>query len=553
MSPEAASATRPAPAALPRIRSALAAFASPAIRVEVAVVVCLTALAAILRLYDLMSVPPGFHGDEGLAGLDAQRILDEGWIGPYLPSALGTTSGAFYWTAAVFRVFGESPFSVRLSFAILGIATVPLSYAAFRLMYDRRIAVLAATILAVMSWHIHFSRVAFVPVTWPLMEMATLAFLFAGIRTGRHVFFALAGFAFGGGLYGYLIYPIFVVALGVYLGVLMLTMYRHRLLEFARQMAIFSLCTLLIALPLIEFANDRDSPYWDRFETYSVTKSPQYKAADGPYGKIEFFTGRARTYFRGFVDSPPFDGADATGTKPILDRVSPILMLFGLGITLTRWRRHEYVLPLLMLILLPLGALSSQDGMYRRTLGLAPIFALLAALPLALAWEWVDKTFKDWQTRTTSYVVLGGVLAVVTLLNFNLYFDEVRNDSQSKWVFAREIAEASQYLRHLDEEPYVYFYSARWSINYETRLYLAPGVEGEDRSEQFSPDQPGSLDGIDRSRETLLLFLPPYETLVEEAIARYPGGRLVQELDADGALLFSAYHLPATAPPSAAH
>ncbi len=521
------------------------------IRAELVPLTLITAVAAVLRLVDLMGVPPGFHGDEGLAGLDAMRITRDGWIGPYLPSALGTTSGAFYWTAAVFRIFGESPYSVRLSFAILGIATVPLTYGAFRLMYERRVAVLASTILAVMFWHIHFSRVAFVPVTWPLMEMATLLLLFAGFRTGRLIFFVLAGLAFGGGLYGYLIYPIFMIALAGYLLLIMVTRYRRRLLEFARQMALFSLATVVIALPLIQFAKDPDSPYWDRFRTYSITKSPEYQAAHGFNGKLEFFTGRTRTFFRGFVDSPPFDGADATGIKPILDKFSPFLMIAGLVIAFARWRRYEYWLPILMLVVLPAGALSSQDGMYRRTLGLAPFFALLAALPLAVAWDWLDR-MKEWQTRSAGQIVIVGVVLVVGLLNYHLYFDTMRNDAQSKWVFAREIAEASQYMRHLEQKPYVYFYSARWSFNYETRQYLAPGIEGEDRSQEFSPSHTVSLGGIDRSRDTLLLFLPPYQDEVPEALALYPGGRFVQAIDSDGAVLFAAYHLPpvgVSAPP----
>ena len=541
------------PALADASRTLARVLASPVVRAELLPLGFITFVAAVLRLLDLMEVPPGFHGDEGLAGMDALRITREGWIGPYLSSALGTTSGAFYWTAAVFRIFGESPFTVRLSFAILGVATIPLTYLTFRLMFDRRIAILASALLAVMSWHIHFSRVAFVPVTWPLMEMATLSLLFAGFRTGRWPFFALAGLAFGGGLYGYLIYPIFMVALAVYLLLVMLTAYRRRLLEFARYMAPFALCTVLIALPLIQFARDPDSLYWDRFRTYSITKSPEYQAADGLIGKAEFFAGRARTFFRGFVASPPIDYADATGIKPILDRLSPVLMVAGLVIAFSRWRRHEYLLPILMLIIVPAAALSSQDGMYRRTLGLAPFLALLAALPLALVWEQVER-IKDWQLRSASYTLIGGVVAVVALFNFHLYFDTMRNEEQSKWVFAREIAAASQYLRHLDEEPYVYFYSARWSFNYETRQYLAPGVQGEDRSQEFGPDHAFSLEGIDRSRESVLLFLPPYQPNVNEAMAQYPGGAPVVRVDPDGAVLFVAYHLPpaaATAPPAA--
>lgn len=47
-------------------------------------ILAITALAAFLRLYKLTEIPPGIIGDEGLMGINARRILDEGWIGAYV-------------------------------------------------------------------------------------------------------------------------------------------------------------------------------------------------------------------------------------------------------------------------------------------------------------------------------------------------------------------------------------------------------------------------------------------------------------------------------------
>jgi len=69
------------------------ALVSPVVLTEVVPVALATALAAVVRVTELTDIPPGLHGDEGLAGMDAARILREGWVGVYLPSALGTPSG----------------------------------------------------------------------------------------------------------------------------------------------------------------------------------------------------------------------------------------------------------------------------------------------------------------------------------------------------------------------------------------------------------------------------------------------------------------------------
>src|SRR5687768_12446094 len=145
------------------------------------IVLGLTLLAAAVRIWRLDAVPPGLHGDEALTGLDALRIQREGWIGPYVGSALGQPTGPLYWTALVLRVFGDGVFNVRLAMALVGIATVPVAYFAVRQMFDRQVAVIAAALLAVMTWHLAFSRTAFMVISWPLMELVVIGLLFAAL------------------------------------------------------------------------------------------------------------------------------------------------------------------------------------------------------------------------------------------------------------------------------------------------------------------------------------------------------------------------------------
>jgi hypothetical protein len=109
-------------------------------------------------------------------------------------------------------------------------------------------------------------------------------------------------------------------------------------------------------------------------------------------------------------------------------------------------------------------------------------------------------------------------------------------------VYTQEISEASEYLNSLDEEPYVYFYSSRWRFDYETRQYLAPGFEGEDRSERFGRRQDDVI--VDHSRDSIFLLLNPYFDRLENIKRLYPGGE--EYLGRDGeTVLFIAYHVPA--------
>src|SRR3954462_6504166 len=156
-------------------------------------VVAITLLAAFVRLYRIETFPPGLHGDEAWTGLDARRVLKEGWIGVYVGSALGQPSGPLYWTAAVFKVIGDGVLQLRLSMALLGIATVPLTYWAAQQMFDRRTALVSAVLMAFMGWHILFSRTAFMVTAQPLVEVVFLGLLFSAYKRDGYALYAAAG------------------------------------------------------------------------------------------------------------------------------------------------------------------------------------------------------------------------------------------------------------------------------------------------------------------------------------------------------------------------
>src|SRR5262245_60614852 len=50
---------------------------------EVLAVLLVMGVALALRTYHLTSLPFGLHGDEATTGLEGERILGEGQIGPY--------------------------------------------------------------------------------------------------------------------------------------------------------------------------------------------------------------------------------------------------------------------------------------------------------------------------------------------------------------------------------------------------------------------------------------------------------------------------------------
>src|SRR5215471_442609 len=220
----------------------------------------ITLLAAVLRLWHIESMPPGLHGDEGWTGLDARRVLKEGWIGPYVGSALGQPTGPEYWTALVFKLLGDGVWQLRTAMALLGIFTVPLCYYATRQAFDHRTGLFAAALLACTSWHLFYSRTGFMVISWPLAEMAVIGLTFAAYKQEKAWLWAAAGVALGLGVYTYNVYPLFLLAYGIFI-VLLLAQNWRRLKLLLPYVAIMGACAFIVALPLIQYVNDQKNDY----------------------------------------------------------------------------------------------------------------------------------------------------------------------------------------------------------------------------------------------------------------------------------------------------
>jgi 4-amino-4-deoxy-L-arabinose transferase-like glycosyltransferase len=527
-----------------RVERALA-WAS-AERVDLAIVIAITAVAAALRLWRLGSVPLGLHGDEAWTGIDARRILDEGWIGPYVISALGQPTGPLYATAALFKVLPQDTFTLRFSMAIFGIATVPLAYALFASMYNRTVAAFAAAILAGMMWHLHLSRTGFMVTTQPFMELLVLLVLWQAMRRRNTAWFVAAGALFGLGIYSYNAYTLFLpipfVALAVeHFHVPRVERARHILRSLA-----FALAAVVVAIPMIVYVISDYHTYHVHQEVVGLTDSQQWHDASIA-GKPKLVWDRAVEWQEALVlgDRPDLGDGLATENHPVVEPLIYVLAIAGLVIGLWRVRQTGYAIPVAAAAILPWGALLTvDDGLFRRTLGLAPFVALFAALPLAWLWQRALLVREPLRYFVLAAVLFAPVFAGVRATQE--YFGPVQDDPYFKYVYPYQLDAASHYMDGLPKGTLVYFYSDRWPFDYETRRFEAPDVTGIDRSFEYRPQAiEVPLDfGADRSRDAVFILMGPYVDDLKRVTDRYGGG-VIEEQTRDGEVLFRAYFLPA--------
>ncbi|MBI3558885.1 glycosyltransferase family 39 protein [Candidatus Gottesmanbacteria bacterium] len=136
--------------------------------------------ALALRLYRLGEVPLGLYWDEASLGYNAysisQTLRDE--HGEFLPLSRFIAFGdykppAYIYAAAItIKFFGLSEFSIRLPSALAGTFLVLVSYFLAKEFLNKKIALVAALLVAISPWSLQMSRAAF---------EANLATLFSGL------------------------------------------------------------------------------------------------------------------------------------------------------------------------------------------------------------------------------------------------------------------------------------------------------------------------------------------------------------------------------------
>jgi 4-amino-4-deoxy-L-arabinose transferase-like glycosyltransferase len=525
---------------------------------ERALVLFLVLVAGCLRLVHIADIPPGLQGDEAWMGLEAQRILREGWIGVWSTAGWGQPTGPFYWTAFLFSFLPDSTAVLRTAMALLGVATIPVLYLFVRTLYGRRAAVIGAFLLAFSYWHIHYSRTAFGLITAPLIECAVLLFIAMGMKRQRCWPFVVAGMLAGAGLYvyrGYIFFPLILVALW---GAILLSR-RDALRRLALYAALFSLSAALTAVPMLVTIAGNYDDYMGYGGEVSVFNTYRYQDSVRDRGALSFisrqgiraievyFVGREFPYEAG-PGSYRWYGADYTdglGSMGLLDPTTAGLFALGLGISLWRWRRWQYFVVIAgVMVGIAVVTCTVEWGENRRG---------IIALPLVFAAVGIGGdafvTFIARIHRRFQHVgswILHGVwilfILFVILWNVVFYFAFISSSETTRFAYAHELSQVCAYVRSLeDPKPYVYFFSDSWSWDYEARLFQLPGVEGEDRSHKFGTFGLRLSQGHNR---VLFLFMEPYQGQVLVAQSLYPGGQCVEEME-DGRLVFTGYLIDA--------
>jgi 4-amino-4-deoxy-L-arabinose transferase-like glycosyltransferase len=106
------------------------------LRRDMLLLLAVSGLALLVRLYQLDALPPGLHHDEALNGLNAQLLLKTGERPIYLGSKFNGEPLLEYSLMLSETLFGMTPFAVRLPSALYGALTIPAMFLLTRTLFQ---------------------------------------------------------------------------------------------------------------------------------------------------------------------------------------------------------------------------------------------------------------------------------------------------------------------------------------------------------------------------------------------------------------------------------
>lgn len=366
------------------------------------ILLCILIVAAALRLWQLPTLPPGFHLDESFQSLEAWRILADPTYRPiYLTGNFGVPPLNAYANALMFHLFmrfgGEpGPLAMHTTSVCFGLLTILAVYALATelrrfepggIQLSPAFPLFAAGTLAVMRWHIHFSRMGIESILVPLVWTTATGLLLHGWRTGRWVSFVGSGFLVGVGMYTYrgawVIPFLFILVVAILLierwwrgqlakqhvvGVLLCAVIAF--LIFAPLGLLFLREPQLILLRLNQIAiiGETGSPADDSVWNNLWTMSKMF----GPFGTPG--------------DADPRRNLPGA---PALNLWLAFPFYLGFGLALWRIRRPAYAACVIGLVgLLSVNVFSEYAPHFHRILGATAPTALLCGIGLDSLWRW---------------------------------------------------------------------------------------------------------------------------------------------------------------------
>jgi len=508
---------------------------------EIGIIGVLFAAALVFRLPALTYSPPFVHGDEANSGL-LGRLFNQGQA-PLLsiaPSSLPMLSYAI--SGLGMRFFGNDLLGLRLTNAVIGSASIVLTYLLGRELFNRRAAFLGALLLAVTFLDVDLSRNGVHSIQGPVFVTLTLYVLVRWLRHGGALSAFLTGLSVIADLqvyWGARVAVVLVVALVIFLDV------RERpLLEArARESGWVFLGLVVAGLPVVSLFLANPGSFSTRNQAVSIFTPEAVQSWPAMYGASSTVLVLLQQAWRTWLTFTTLGDTSLNvgwgGT--ILDTVSAALLPAALLLAILRVRHWQYALLLGWFgAVFAAGTTTISPPWWPRLAAFLPAVALLIGVLLAETLRFADRSVTP-RLRPLAGGSVALLLICITIGNARVAFiDYPRVTLQAEMMKPTLIGNFLAHAPGADKT--VLLSDGSFYVDYVTVQFLAPHAGGC----TLTPGQPLSACPLTRVSRLYVLFASRVNDLAWLRRQR-PGGKTVYiGAWGNGADRVIAYELPSS-------
>lgn len=493
-------------------------------------------MGASLRLTNLSTVPALMHYDEAANGLLTQNIAFHGYHPIFISSFTGQETLFFYVAAGIARLIGSTPFALRFASVVFALLTIASTYwlgREWRL--DRRICLLAATLLAVSFWHVLISRIGFRAISEPPLQALTLAALFRGLRRQDGRWLALAGLFLGLTGYTYLAARLFPVLL--VLGCLPFLLNRAEFPKRWGQLILVTAVAFVVLLPLLYYFQQHPDAFWVRID--QVAPSSSQSVFDSFWKSLGML----------FVKGDPYWRFNWAG-RPLFDWFWGGLLVVGWATCLTRynqvaldWQKSTLLFLLIapFIMILPTAlAVNEIVPSNLRALGLIPFIFFLPAIGFLDVADSFTESMPEFTVTQMALAAVALLLTVNALFINWFYLNEWAHQAEPFYQSDGDLGMVANYLNKTFADTDfadTSLYVAAPHYRHPTLAFLSPlfpHIKWLTASEVFVIPPAGKAWYLFPYNSPLPTWLP---------VGLLPSAPTVRELGPDGDTAFVAYGL----------
>lgn len=471
-------------------------------------------LASILRLWHLGSIPPHLTPDEASLGYNAYSILKTGKdeYGVTLPLVFKSFGdykpGLYIYASTPFiAVLGLNEFTTRLASALAGIVAVVLIYLIGKRLLGPKRALFAAFFLAIIPWHIYFSRGAWEVNLSLTLTLAGIYFFLKSLDSQKYliasvIFFALTTIAYQGAKLSTFIVVMLLVAI-----------YFKDLIKFKKAYLLSSfILGLIISLPILVGMFSGQAGRLGVFSVFSYPRPEQYlqnfldqggeNVGDASYYLnhpewLNYARGVMGRYFNHFSGRFLFfegDWSNPRHTSPnmgMLVLADLFLLVFGFVSIFRNKINRGTLFIILWLILAPLPAVLSRDQVHAvRSLNMLIPLVFILAIGLNYILAIFSKISLKW-LRFSAYTLLISVYAISYFYFLDAYFVHLPQHNSKLWEYGyKQMVETITPIQEKYKEvkvqqsysqPYIYFlfYQKYDPAKYQLQAKLKESTVGD--------------------------------------------------------------------------